>query len=83
MVDDAQNENVKVRAKSPGNHRILVVELPSGELRVAHRDTGYDLGRAKPVGEEWLRENAIGRHTFVEVDPPEKIPAADLAGYAG
>src|SRR3712207_8271833 len=49
---------------------ILVVELPGGELRTLYYETGYDLGRAKGVEEDWLRENAIGRHSFVEVNPP-------------
>lgn len=83
MVDDALDKPVKIRAKSPGKHRILIVELPSGELRVVYHDTGYDLERSKPAGEEWLRENAIGRHTFIEVDPPEEVPVTALGDYAG
>jgi len=60
----------------------LVVELPGGELRATYYETGYDLERAKPVNENWLHENAIGRHSFIEVDPPEELSAASLRDYA-
>ena len=72
---------VKVRANSHGRFPILVVELPDGGLRTVYYETGYDLERAKPVTQDWLLENAIGRHSFVEVDPPEEIPAASLRDY--
>lgn len=72
---------VKVRANSPGRFPILVVELPDGGLRTAYYETGYDLERTKPVTEDWLLENAIGRHSFVEADPPEEIPASSLGDY--
>jgi hypothetical protein len=72
---------VKIRANSPGRFPILVVELPNGELRAAYYETGYDLERTKPVTEDWLLENAIGRHSFVEADPPEEIPASSLGVY--
>jgi len=58
-----------------------VVELTSGGLRTVYFETGYDLGRAKAVEEDWLLENAIGRHSFVEVDPPVQIPAGSLDDY--
>jgi len=43
MTDKKKENHVKIRAKSPGRYPILVVELPSGELRVAYYETGYDL----------------------------------------
>jgi hypothetical protein len=72
---------VRVRAYSPGRYPILVIELPGGELRTVYFETGYDLGSAKEVGEGWLRDNAIGRHSFVEADPPLKIAASSLEDY--
>ena len=75
------NESVRIRAYSPGEYPILVVELTSGGLRTVYFETGYDLGRAKAVEEDWLLENAIGRHSFVEVDPPVEIPAGSLHDY--
>lgn len=81
MTDKMQESHVKIRAKSPGRYPILVVELPSGELRVAYYETGYDLGRTKPAREDWLQENAIGRHSFTAVEPPEEMPADALEDY--
>jgi hypothetical protein len=81
MEDDQVQENVKIRANSPGEFPILVVELPSGGLRAVYFETGYDLGRAKAVDENWLSENAVGRHSFVEVDPPVEMPAGSLGDY--
>jgi hypothetical protein len=75
------DEAVRIRANSPGKYPILIIELPTGELRALYFETGYDLGRAKPVGEEWLRENAIGRHSFVEVEPPVETTAGALGDY--
>ena len=75
------NESVRIRAYSPGEYPILVVELTSGGLRTVYFETGYDLGRAKAIEEDWLLENAIGRHSFVEVDPPVEIPAGSLHDY--
>jgi len=72
---------VKIRAHSPGRYPILILELPSGELRAAYHEAGYDLERTKPVGESWLYENAIGRHSFVEVKPPRELPAGELVDY--
>ena len=81
MADEKANESVRIRAHSPGEYPILVVELPSGGLRAVYFKTGYDLERAKSVEEDWLSENAIGRHSFVEVDPPVEMPATSLADY--
>ncbi len=81
MRGGATHETVKIRANSPGRYPILIVELPGGDLLAAYSETGYDLGTAKRVEEGWLRENAIGRHSFVEVDPPREMPPSDLAGY--
>lgn len=75
-------ESVKVRANSPGKYPILIVERSSGDLLAAYLETGYDLDRAKPVEEDWVRENAIGRHSFVAVDPPREMPASSLGDYA-
>jgi hypothetical protein len=72
---------VRVRAYSPGKYPILVIELPGGELRTVYFETAYDLGNAKEVGEDWLRENAIGRHSFVEANPPREMQASSLKGY--
>ena len=74
-------ENVKILAHSPGRYPILVLELPSGELYATYFETDYDLGRAKPVERDWLRDNAIGRHSFVALDPPVEKPATTLADY--
>jgi hypothetical protein len=81
MEGDQARESVKVRANSPGEYPILVVELPSGGLRTVYFETGYDLGRAKTVEEDWLLENAIGRHSFIEVDPPVETSARSLGDY--
>ena len=80
-MNETRKNTVKVRANSPGKYPVLVVELPGGGLRTAYFDTGYDLDRAKTVGEDWLRNNAIGRHSFVAVDPPAEVPAAFLEDY--
>jgi hypothetical protein len=74
-------ETVKVRAYSPGRYPILVVELADGGLRTAYLETGYDLGNAKVVEEGWLKENAVGRHSFVEVSPPREVEAGSLEDY--
>ena len=81
MENEQAHTSVRIRAHSPGEYPILVVELTSGGLRTLYFETGYDLGRAKVVEEDWLLENAIGRHSFVEVDPPVKIPAGSLDDY--
>jgi hypothetical protein len=72
---------VKVRAYSPGRYPILVIELPGGGLRTAYYETGYDLDHTKVVEEGWLEENAIGRHSFVEVSPPRKLDVSSLEEY--
>ena len=81
-MNDSSENTLKVRANSPGRYPILVVELPSGELRATYFETDYDLERAKTVEEDWLRDNAIGRHSFVAVEPPAEVPAASLSDYA-
>jgi hypothetical protein len=81
MEGKKANQSVRIRAHSPGEFPILVVELASDGLRAVYFETGYDLGRAKAVEEDWLLENAIGRHSFVEVDPPVEIPAGSLNDY--
>ena len=81
MEGDRAPESVKIRAYSPGEFPILVVELASGGLRVLYFETGYDLGRGKTVEEDWLLENAIGRHSFVEVEPPVEMPPGSLGEY--
>jgi hypothetical protein len=81
MEGDQAQERVRIRANSPGEYPILVIELPSGGLRAVYFETGYDLGRAKIVEEDWLLENAVGRHCFVEVDPPVETPAGSLGDY--
>ena len=77
----AAENKVKIRAYSPGRCPILVVEVADGGLRTVYFETGYDLRSAKKVGEDWLRENAIGRHSFVESNPPLEIPASSLKDY--
>jgi hypothetical protein len=81
MSEAASEETVKIRANSPGRYPILVIELPTGDLRTVYFETGYDLGSAKKVEEDWLKENAIGRHSFVEADPAPEIPASSLQDY--
>lgn len=80
-MEENSRETVFVRAYSPDPHPILVLEQASGELCVAYHETGYDLERAKRVGEEWLRDNALGRHSFVEVSPPHSLGAWELGDY--
>ena len=80
-MENATDTTVKVRANSPGKYPILVVELPTGELRTTYFETGYDLDRGKPVEEGWLTDNAIGRHSFVAVNPPAEVSAPSLEDY--
>jgi hypothetical protein len=77
----AAEETVKIRAYSPGRYPILVVELAGGGLRTVYYETGYDLGSVKEVGEDWLKENAIGRHSFVEMSPPREMTAGSLKDH--
>jgi hypothetical protein len=72
---------VRVLAHSPGRYPILVVEVAGGGLRTVYFETEYDLGKAKKVEENWLQENAIGRHGFVEANPQPEIPASSLKEY--
>lgn len=81
MSDAPAQDNVRLRAHSPGRFPILVVETTPGELRTLYYETGYDLSRSKQVEEEWLHENAVGRHSFIEVDPPKEIAPSELAAY--
>ena len=81
MEGTTAEETVRIRANSPGKYPILIIELPTGELRAVYFETGYDLGRAKRVEEDWLRENAIGRHSFVEVNPPVETTAGSIGDY--
>jgi hypothetical protein len=81
MEGDPTQGNVRVLAYSPGKYPILVVELPSGELRTAYLETDYDLRHTKPVERDWLEDNAIGRHSFIALDPPPERPVTSLAYY--
>ena len=80
MNETAENE-ARILAHSPGRYPILVVELSPGNLRTFYYETGYDPEQTKPVTEDWLRENAIGRHSFVKVDPPHEVPVSSLRDY--
>ena len=81
MENHQPQESVRIRAISPGEFPILVVELPSGVLRAVYFETGYDLERAKTVEKEWLLENAVARHSFIKIDPPVETPAGSLGDY--
>lgn len=81
MVEKPEQETAKILAHSPGRYPILVVEMPSGELRTFYYETGYDPQLTKPVSEEWLRENALGRHSFVEISPPQEIQISAFRDY--
>ena len=80
MNETAENE-ARILAHSLGRYPILVVELSPGNLRTFYYETGYNPEQTKPVTEDWLRENAIGRHSFVEVDPPYEVPISSLRDY--
>ncbi len=81
MNAETPENEAKILAHSPGRYPILVVELSPGELRTFYYETGYDPEQTKPVTEDWLRENALGRHSFVEVDPPREVPLSDIRDY--
>ncbi len=81
MNFEAPENEAKILAHSPGRYPILVVELSSGELRTFYYETGYDPEQTKPVTEDWLRENALGRHSFVEVNPPRELSLSALRDY--
>lgn len=72
---------IKILAHSPGRYPILIVQFAPGELRTVYYETGYDTGRTKTVTEDWLRDNAVGRHSFVEVKPPREMPASALRDF--
>ena len=80
MNETVENE-ARILAHSPGRYPILVVELSPGNLRTFYYETGYNPEQTKPVTEDWLRENAIGRHSFVEVDPSYEVPVSSLRDY--
>lgn len=71
----------RIRAYSPGRYPILIVELSSGEMRTFYYETGYDPELTKPVTEDWLRENALGRHGFVEISPPREAQVPALRDF--
>ncbi len=81
MEAEKGTQNARIFAYSPGRYPILVVELTPGDLRTLYYETGYDPERSKPVTEEWMRENAVGRHSFVEVSPPHELLAPALRDY--
>ncbi len=81
MNAETPENEAKILAYSPGRYPIVVVKLSSGELRTFYYETGYDPERTKPVTEDWLRENALGRHSFVEVDPPREVPLPAIRDY--
>lgn len=72
---------LKLRAYSPGKFPILVVQTPDDELRLLYYETDYDLEVFKSAKEDWLRDNAIGRHSFVEVETPKDLDASELKEY--
>jgi hypothetical protein len=80
MVEKRESET-KLLAHSLGRYPILVIELSPGELRTFYYETGYDPEQTKPVSEDWLRENALGRHSFVEVNPPYEVQIPSLRDY--
>jgi len=80
-VDETAENEVRVLAHSPGRYPILVVELSTGEPRTFYYETGYDPEQTKPVTKDWLRENAIGRHSFVDGHPPYQVPVTPLKDY--
>lgn len=82
MTDAAANTKLKLRAHSPGEFPILAVETAEGELRLLYYETGYDLDQFKPASEDWLRDNAVGRHSFVKLDPARDITPEELKNVA-
>lgn len=80
MEETSRNE-ARVLAYSPGRYPILVLELPAGELRTFYYETGYDPELTKLVTEDWLQENAIGRHSFTEISPPREVQIPALRDY--
>lgn len=82
MPQFAGKNTVKVHAHSPGKHTILIVETSDGKFLATHRETGYDLEKGKPVEHSWIKENAIGRHSFVGVEPPKEVEVSELRSFA-
>ena len=80
-MGETRDNTAKILAYSPGRYPILVVEASPGELRTFYFETGYDPERTKPVSEDWLRENALGRHSFVELSPPREVEIWALRDY--
>ena len=80
-MGEMRDGEAKILAHSLGRYPILVVELSPGELRTFYYDTGYDPEQTKPVSEDWLRENALGRHSFVELNPPREVGISALRDY--
>jgi hypothetical protein len=80
-MGETRDNVAKILAYSPGSYPILVVETSPGELRTFYYETGYDPERTKPVSEDWLWENALGRHSFVEISPPRKVKISALRDY--
>lgn len=58
-----------------------MIEVSPGQLRTVYHETGYDLDRSKTVGEDWLNENALGRHSFVELESSPEVPPSSLQDY--
>ncbi len=80
-MGETRDNAAKILAYSPGRYPILVVEASPGELRTFYFETGYDPERTKPVSEDWLRENALGRHSFVKLSPPREVEIWALRDY--
>ncbi len=72
---------LKLRAYSPGKFPILVVQTPDDELRLLYYETNYDPEAFKLAEEDWLRDNAIGRHSFIEVKTSKELDASELKEY--
>lgn len=70
-----------LRAYSPGKFPILVVQMPDDELRLLYYETDYDLEAYKPAEEDWLRDNAIGRHSFIKVETLKELDASRIQDY--
>jgi len=58
-----------------------VVQMPDDELRLLYYETDYDLEAYKPAEEDWLRDNAIGRHSFIKVETPKELDASRIQDY--
>lgn len=76
------SETVRVIARSPGEFPVLIVESSAGKLLATHFEVSYDIGAGKIVEADWVRDNAIGRHSFIPVEPPAEVPIDGLKEYA-